>query len=409
MGRGRGKKDFSWGDVREAPRAEVPDERRLLIRRKVAFGVILVALLSLPFNVVAIGNVLAGSDEPQQQQAADGSEFSQSRAAAWSKVSQWLASTPEPLPGGRVVSIDETKKLKYPSPPVDEDGKTPDVKKPGYETEVVNFTLVDDSGRLYRAGVNVAVDPRGSATAMGEPSLEAVAPAANDSWNDGGLWPGREEMEVPAAAERAVESWADAYVSGDATTLRMQVQDPSNDSYYSPLQGVKSVETSVDQATDLGDDTIAVRVTLKPTWREDPEKDEEPKTKAEAEAEKKAKQEEERQERPGIELDVRVEAAGTAAPRVTAWGHPGAGPNLEKYENSIDSSGRPARPDENESPDDADAPDSSESPDPTEDPETESPSGTDSPSPKSTSSPKSSSSSKSSSPSKKPSSRTRSN
>lgn len=382
MGRGRGKKDVSWGDVREAPRVEVPDERRLLIRRKVTFGVVLIALLFLPFNVIAVGNVLAGGDEPPKQEKAEGSEFTQSRAVAWSKVSEWLASTPEPLPGGRVVSIDETKALEYSSPPADEDGKTPDVKKPGYETEVVSFTLVDGNGQMYRAGVNVAVDPRGSATAMGEPSLEAIAPAANDSWNDGGLWPGREEIEAPDAAERAVETWADAYVSGDATALRMQVQDPSNDSYYTPLQGVKSVATSVDQGTDLGDDTIAVRVTLTPTWREDP--DAKPKTEAE-------KKDEERQEQQGIEMDVRVENAGTASPRVTAWGDPGSGPNLKKYENSIDSSGRPARPETTEDPDD---------PDSTEPPESESPSSTESPSPTSTSSPKPKSS-KSSAESKK--------
>lgn len=110
------------------------------------------------------------------------------------------------------------------------------------------------------------------------------------------------------AVTKAVQLWSEALISGDADRLRLATGDGRKGVSYTPITGPVSVEASVRGAAKSGKDLLThVVLTLK--WGSD-------------------------REPTQMSADVLVGSPNTEAPVVVAWGPPGSGPVLERYENS---------------------------------------------------------------------------
>lgn len=344
--------DDGWGDLVEVPRANMPDPAKVVRKRRwltvLVWAIIVAFLLSTLALLAMVANMRTSRD------VTNGDTFSLAKVAGTQAMQGWLAGDPAPLVDGRILTVDGVS-------PVTLDGASSDDVK--FSVDVVSFTLVDGFGQLYRSGVQVAVDPRGSATAISTPSLEPLASAASDSWSSGSPWPGLKVVGAPDPVKKAIEGWAAAYTSGDADTLRLAVGDPDAQHWYSPLAGVQQVSAETVTATPLDKDetVLAVQVRLRIRWV--------------------GQQVADGTTLPASTFDVLVERADTAAPVVTAWGAAGTGPNLVRYGNAIDGTGRTQptvtatpEPTVSASPGDGSEPSSSTSPEETTGSQVQSPS-----------------------------------
>ena len=154
-----------------------------------------------------------------------------------------------------------------------------------------------------------------------------LGPSAGSGATQSGPWPGLvATTSVPPAVSQTVQSWADAYSSGNPATLALAVGDPDTADHYTPLSGVAAVSATVVEAAQVkgttGDD-MAVEVALDITWADQP-------------ANRQTGNEQSvsvNPQGPQTTLDLLVERAHTAAPVVVAWGPPGSGPTLTAYQN----------------------------------------------------------------------------
>lgn len=318
--------DLLWEEAEEVPRAGMPDARKLEKRQRLYRVVVWTCLLAMPIALIGLLSV-AGRKSTPTHTVAQASLDSPGRTAATLEVNQWLAGTPQPLPGGVILSWDGAKT--QPKPTV---AKSANAGQPTrFSVEIDTFTLLDSQGRTYTACVAVAVDPRGGAAAMGGPSLIANPPAASDDWNTSGPWPGLDTSStVPDPITQTVNGWAAAYTSGNADQLRLAVGDPSSNDSYMPLSGVKSVTATVTEIASVGkpgDDRMVAQVTLAILWN-----GQTPPTDANQGQANSA---------PQTTLDLLIGRASTAAPVVLAWGAPGTGPSLTPYGNAITGGPRP--------------------------------------------------------------------
>lgn len=285
------------------------------------------AIFSLPllllFGTLTISNVTTGLNEVRAAQANQKvNATSPGRDVATDSLRRWLASEPAPLPGGQMVSWDGSRNI--PVTKRVDDNNQDLTEKDAYTAEVDTFTVIDASGTMWTASVLVKVDPRGGAVAIGSPSLEPKVPAVSDGWDKGSPWPG---IKVDASGvndntETAVETWAEAYTSGDPKRLLLAVGDTNGGNVYVPIKGVQAVKSKIVTAAPLvygNNSTIIAQVELDLTWYGQPAKEGESGT--------------------PTTMDVLIQRADTASPIVVAWGAPGTGPTLSPFGNAI-----PARP-----------------------------------------------------------------
>ena len=192
------------------------------------------------------------------------------------------------------------------------------------------FTVQGDPG-IFEADVEVALTASGP-VALGGPSLMPVqlGPSAGSAATQSGPWPGLvATTSVPPAVSQTVQSWADAYTSGNPATLALAVGDPDTADHYTPLSGVAAVAATVGEAAQVkgttGDD-MAVEVALDITWagQQNGQSTNGPSG---------GNQSAVNPQGPQTTLDLLVERAHTAAPVVVAWGPPGSGPTLIAYKN----------------------------------------------------------------------------
>lgn len=313
-GHGKGRRATvgdDWSDLVEAPRANMPDPAKVVRKRRWLTALVWAVLGAFLLSTLALLAMVANLNTSQATAATD--TFSLAKVAGTKAMQEWLTQTPPPLMNGRILTVDGVEPVKL---------AAADTKQVKFEVDLVNFTLVDGFNQMFRSSVQVAVDPRGSAEAISTPSLEPIPGTADDSWQAGTTWPGMKTGNVPDPVRKAIAGWAAAYTSGDPDTLRLAVGDPDATHWYEPLVGVQKVTADPAASTPLDDDqtVLAVQVKLQLLWV--------------------GQTVESGTQLPPVTMDVLVERADTAAPVVTAWGPSGVGPNLERYGNAVDGTGR---------------------------------------------------------------------
>lgn len=238
------------------------------------------------------------------------------RFAATQALETWLATVPNPLPGGRIVSWDGATN----------EGRREAGAAASGELEVTqeHFTVTDGVGTSYRVTYQVGTDVTGGgSTVLAGPALQARPQPASGLVVDQ-LWPGLRKADITPAIAEAVQTWADAYISGNPDRLHLVVGDTDNNRTYVPIDGASYVVTDAVFAgrtdalptvstEDTPAERLVVRVELRIGWEG---RDSEPSPAA-------------------IQMDLMVLRADTGAPQVVAWGAPGDGPQLNPYTNAV--------------------------------------------------------------------------
>lgn len=279
--------------------------RRLVKANFIAFPFVALALVMLTAQFII------GTGNSQDDATGDGVPTAV-RAEAIDVVGDWINSSTPPLNGAKVIGWDGATKLPWP--------KTTEEKDRTYDVWVAHVLVSTDTA-LYRAGVQVSLSGT-SASVVGTPSLEMIPPAANSSSTvvGGAPWPGTTSVSASDAVTRAVQAWAQAYVSGDQTKLTTVVADPDTSHAYLPVSGFTNVTATVNgaayRAYGRGEqpDTslLMANVTL---------------AAARDGLDKPAQ----------ITFDLLISDPTTGSARVTAWGATGSGPTLTPYANAVGS------------------------------------------------------------------------
>jgi hypothetical protein len=306
----------------EAPRVTAPDTGILARRQRRYRSVVWICVILTPVATLALLVSATNHKSRPAVVSSSGSENSAGKVAATVQIEKWLKAIPDPLPNGRIVSWDGAYDIQ---PPAAKGGSpTPAVDS---KVEVNRFTVQGDPG-IFETDVEVALTPSGP-VALGGPSLIPVqlGPSAGSPATQSGPWPGLiTTSSVPSAVSQAVQSWANAYTSGNPATLALAVGDPDTTDHYTPLSGVAAARAAVVDATRVGEaktDQMSVEVTLAITWTGQPASSgagNGPSVPVNPQG-------------PQTTLDLLVERANTAAPAVVAWGPPGSGPTLIAYRN----------------------------------------------------------------------------
>lgn len=315
-----------WDELSEAPRLDVPDQRAAVWKRVSLTAMVWACLVTWPilaFGLVALAVAQKPTPDTTLTEAADGSSLS--KATAHAAVLAWLDATPSQLPGGRILTVDDVTHADYRGQTKDE-REAVTGQQDQTTLDIVTFTLVDPNGVLYRSSVSVAVDPRGFATPVSSPSLERIPTLDSTAITTTEPWPGRETIAASESVTAAVEQWAYTYAGGNSDKLRLAVGDPDGTHLYIPLPKMNTVTAATIKATIItpagkapGGQVVAARVDLTLGWA------------GQANPEHRG---------ATTSLDVLVERADTAAPLVTAWGAPGTGPTLVRYQNAATADGR---------------------------------------------------------------------
>jgi len=244
----------------------------------------------------------------------------ESRAVALTTVTQWLAGDPSPLPGGRVVTWDGYRTVTPVASADDLDDTT--------ETLQTHTITVTANGAFYTAQVQVVVSPTSGARTVGTPALMPAVPAA-DGYT-GTPWPGAQDAKTSDAVPEAVTQWAQTFVGGTPSQLRLAVGDPDTGHSYMPLVGATALNTTVDYVGVRADQLdsegnvpdsppqVIARVTITIDWGQASDDPADPSMTPAT-----------------LTYDVLIDGASTASPRVVAWGGPGTGPDLEPFSNAI--------------------------------------------------------------------------
>lgn len=250
------------------------------------------------------------------------------RFAATQALESWLATVPNPLPGGRIVSWDGA---------TEQDAVDSEAAASGtLAVTLEQFTVVDGAGTAYRVTYQVASDPvGGGASVLAGPSLQARVQPATGITQGEVAWPGLETSETPDPVAQAVQTWADAYVSGSPERLHLAVGDTNQDRTYVPISGATHAETAVLASAALAnedddaDQQMIVRAEVQIGW-EGRDADPSP---------------------ASIQMDLLVSRSDTGAPVIVAWGSPGSGPDLHPFENAVPVMSRQAPGGEDDDPD----------------------------------------------------------
>lgn len=240
----------------------------------------------------------------------------EARAAAVTAVAQWLASTPSPVPGGTLVGWDRFD--------VASQVQDPENRAEDFQIQVHYLTVASSTGALFSVSVPVSYSDLLGARTMASPSLMPVPPAV-DMGSD--TYPEAVVVSTDEIVESAVAGWTTAYTSGDPLALKQAIGDGSPNRFYMPLTGVTFSEprilgawstspASPDGATSgSAPKQIVVQVEYDVTW---------------------GNQQSDEGNLPLTTLDLLVDGADTAAPRIVAWGGAGSGMGLEPYGNAVE-------------------------------------------------------------------------
>lgn len=291
--------------------------RKTFYRRYVWSAVIMTPILLLILLVYVFNTIAYGGDDVT---VAERTVDSPTKATANNKITEWLASTPAPLPGGKLISWDGVIDSEEPKQVKDQSGEM--VEEPGLETH--QFTVRSDGGQLFHSTVQVSWSDTLGATVVGDPSLEPLMrDNESTSVDTVEVWPGRSLSPAPTGVLPAVDVWLQAYTSGNSDKIRLALKDPNEGHSYFPLMQVSSA--SVDSVTHFGadpDDATQglARVTVKIIWDGTPVDSNTQEFVSTGSTQM---------------FDVLLQDVDTASPTVVAWGGAGTGQDLTPYKNAL--------------------------------------------------------------------------
>lgn len=314
--------------VVENPQA--PSIRRSLIGRSWARRALyVIAFAGVPLTMaIFVNNVVNPAPIPVAPSLSAASlaiNGSLGKTAAVEAVEAWLATAPQPVPGGRVSSWDGFETVKKPVA-VNDKQKITAVT---YDVEIHHFTITTGTGAsliAFTSEVEVLVDKTLGAKVTTTPTLIPRAAPATTTWTSVQTWLGLQQADTPKPVTDAVNAWSAAFTSGKPEVLRLAVGDPNAGHAYIPLTGLIQATTAITSSApiplanpDAKSTQMLVRVTMTVVWQGQsiPEKG----TSTAA--------------LPLITYDLLVDGSDTAAPRVVSWGGPGSGPSLTPYSTAI--------------------------------------------------------------------------
>jgi len=330
---------LDWTEDDEVPRAGRPDGIRLAKRQRLYRRVVWSTVVLTPLALLAL-IVVAGSKTPPvvSTHTVVDANTSPGRTAATQELHAWLTENPSPLPNATVVSWDGATPVASVNPPPGSSSTGAAGGAP-WQAEIDTFTLEvlqpPPSGQsstsqptytVYKAGVEVALDPAGGAVALGGPSLTIEPPTPSANADPSGPWPGIQSTStVSGPVSQAINGWLTAYTSGSSSSLGLSVGDPNSAHAYLPLSGVSSATDTVTAAASRPGGAEIVEITINIVWNGQS-------------AAAAAAASQNGVTPPQTTMDLLVERANTAAPVVVAWGAPGSGPTLKPYENAVSAS-----------------------------------------------------------------------
>lgn len=308
----------------ELPRADVEmkdraAKRQKFFRRSIA-GIVYVAFpLSMLCNFAVVPKVLDAKPVVTAQQSQLTSE---TKPAAMLAVQTWLAQTPSPLPGGQLLSWDGVDIQAQPEVVVNPDnGQT--TEKQGLQLH--HMTVAASTGQVFDTTVQVGYSKFRGAQVIGSPTLIPHAPDDKAQWPNLLSWPHLTKVTASDPALAAVNTWVEAFTSGNPDKLRLAVGDPADNRSYVPLTEVTASSVNVPDAaarinpkadTNTKPSEIIARVSFAVQWKG---------------------QDLGRTQTPSrVSYDVLIKKADTAAPVVVAWGGVGTGESLTEYMNGVD-------------------------------------------------------------------------
>lgn len=275
--------------------------------------VLLCPVLALAL-ILVVSQTLSKNHDPSSSAPQNRGIPSQVRAAALEEVDSWLTTDPSPLPGATVLGWDRAEII-----------SSSNATALTWDVWSV-YVLVSTDTAVYQVGVQVNYSQTEGAETVATPSLDLVPPS-REGWSTGD-WAGASPVTADDTTTRAVNAWAQAFVSGDADALTTVVADPDASHSYVPLSGVSKVSVSIIRAAtraasaEATPDASTLMVSVKLSI-----------TRPNA-------------QRPAdISYDLLVTGAGTGSARVVAWGPPGTGPVLKTGDNAVTGRVAPNRTD----------------------------------------------------------------
>lgn len=313
-----------WEQQVEAPRSDLPDPDKQARRARRYRIWVIASVFLAPFALFASFANYAMSETPEAALSAS-EEYAETRPYAILAARQWLAAEPAPLPGGFLVGWDRAIADEY----TQQDTES----RLDFRNETHYLTVATASGTAYTATVQLATSDGLGTRVLSTPSLVPQVPVDDSFEVDS--YPDSEEAVVSDEMRVAVQAWAESFVGGDPERLRAVVADPNPAHAYIPLVGaaLSEVEAGTGWVSPLDEtdpeeapDLVFVEVDLGIVW---PPAD-------------SAYFEEEDAPPPAdlvpatLTYTVLIAGAGTAAPRVVAWGGGGEGLDLTQYGNAVE-------------------------------------------------------------------------
>jgi hypothetical protein len=313
-------------DAEELPRADIElvgkSDKRVKVGRFVILScLVLTPIMSLAW-IVAIPKLL---ETPEPVKVADNLVTSETKPTAILAVESWLAQSPAPLPGGRLVSWDGVEIQATPSLTSDPNTNQT-IETQGLELH--NMTVASGTGSVFTTQVQVGYSPFRGAQLIGKPTLIPRAPDDKTSWPNLTAWPNLTKVTKTEEIDQAVSAWVNAFTSGNPNTLRLAIGDTGANRSYVPLNQATPSDIQVtDTASPAGDvkssdstqkrpSSVVARVSFAVRWQGQTVTTSDTLSR--------------------VSYDVLIEKADTAAPVVVAWGGAGSGETLKAYMNAVE-------------------------------------------------------------------------
>ncbi|MET4144007.1 hypothetical protein [Arthrobacter sp. UYCo732] len=316
--------DFWGNEAEELPRADVGAVQTTVKRLKLVKIWVVGSCVLLPVALLAIISFMPKFlEKPYVAPAVNNQLDSPTKPVAIKTVEDWLAKSPSPLPGGKVLSWDGVEVQAEPKS--ETDPNTNQVKET-QGLQLHTMTLVSPSGSFFTTQIQVGYSPVRGAKVIGEPTLIPRAPDDKQTWPNLVAWPNLVNVSKTEPVEQAATAWAKAFTSGDPDALRLSVGDTGANRSYIPLVQVTATDVRVgdvgsqkpakDAPSDKKPSQVVAQVSFAVNWQSAPLG---------------------RGETPSrVTYDVLIEQADTPSPKVVAWGGAGTGESLKPFMNAVE-------------------------------------------------------------------------
>lgn len=313
-------------EAEELPRADLElvgnTARRVKLGRIVIYGNLVMVPLFAAAGFMALPKLI---EKPEPVKVADNLVTSPTKPTAMLAVENWLAQTPSPLPGGRLVSWDGVEIQATPSLTTDPQTNQT-LENQGLELHTM--TVASGTGAIFTTQVQVGYSPFRGAQLIGKPTLIPRAPDDKSNWPNLVAWPNLAKVTKTEEIDQAVSAWVNAFTSGNPNTLRLAIGDTGANRSYVPLTqaspsdiqvtdvAAQKSDVKTNDSTQKRPASVVARVSFAVKWQ----------GQAVSSSDTLSR----------LSYDVLIEKADTAAPVVVAWGGAGSGEELKPYSNALD-------------------------------------------------------------------------